>query len=104
MPLIRRLSAIAVAAAMFLPAPASAGDPLAAAQARVQSARRAATAAAARYEAAQNAYYTLQVAIDRNRAALVSMKREVATLVTRARLRAIEAYVGQSQVGVGEIT
>jgi murein DD-endopeptidase MepM/ murein hydrolase activator NlpD len=103
MPLLRRLSAVAVVSAMFVPAPASAGDPLAAAQARVEAARRAANEAGASYEAAQNAYYTLQVEIVRNRATLDSLRAEVTALAARARARAVEAYVGQSQVGVGQI-
>src|SRR3954447_3051262 len=100
MPLLRRATILVAVAAMFLPAPARADDPLAAAQARVESARRAANDAAARYEAAQTRYYVLDQDIRRTRHGLDALKSETNALVKLARARAIEAYVTGTNPGL----
>jgi murein DD-endopeptidase MepM/ murein hydrolase activator NlpD len=80
---------------LFLPVDAAgAADPVAQAEARVTAARRAANDAAARYEAAQTSYYTLQDDIAAARRQIAGLEREAKKLRTVATARAIEAYKG----------
>jgi septal ring factor EnvC (AmiA/AmiB activator) len=103
MPLLRRAAALVVVLATLAPSTARADDPLGAAQARVEQARRAANDAANRYEAAQTRYYTLDNEIRRTRAGVDALKAETRVLIRRARARAIEAYVTGSNPGLDGI-
>jgi murein DD-endopeptidase MepM/ murein hydrolase activator NlpD len=100
----RRAVVVAVAIAVaFLPSAARADDPLAEAEARVESARRAANEAAARYEEAQSHFYTLEREIDRTRADLDDLQREIDVLVALARNRALEAYVADPGISFDDL-
>jgi murein DD-endopeptidase MepM/ murein hydrolase activator NlpD len=72
----------------------AAGDPLAEAEARVTSARRAANDAAQRYEEAQSTYYTLQEEIELTQQQIAGMQQNADQLGAVARSRALEAYKG----------
>jgi peptidoglycan LD-endopeptidase LytH len=75
-------------------APASAADPLAAAQAQLTDALRSANAAAAAYDEAQTAYYRLEDDAARARHDIANLRREQGQLARLARLRAVAAYKG----------
>jgi septal ring factor EnvC (AmiA/AmiB activator) len=99
-----RRAAVAVAVAVaFIPSAARADDPLGDAEARVQSARRAANEAAARYEEAQSHFYALEREIGRTRAGLEQLQGEIGVLVALARERALEAYVSEPGSGLGDL-
>lgn len=73
-------------------ATAGAADPLAEAEARVVSARRAANEAAAAFEAAQTRYYTLEGDIARARQEMEKTREEADHISAVATARAVEAY------------
>jgi septal ring factor EnvC (AmiA/AmiB activator) len=100
MPFLRRAAAFVAVVATFVPVPAGADDPLAAAQARVESARRAANEAAQRFEQAQNRYYELDIEVRNTREGLTQLRADADLIVQRARARAIEAYVSGNNVGL----
>jgi murein DD-endopeptidase MepM/ murein hydrolase activator NlpD len=85
------------------PAAARADDPLASAQARVESARRAANAAAARYDEAQTRFYVLDDDIRRAQAGVRDLRARAKELAARARQRAIEAYISGSTTGLEDL-
>jgi septal ring factor EnvC (AmiA/AmiB activator) len=103
MPLLRRAAALVAVAVTLIPGAARADDPLASAQARVESARRAANAAAGRYEEAQTHYYVLGNDILRARAGIAQLRAEANVIASRARARAIEAYVSGRNGGLDEL-
>lgn len=91
---VRRVVLAAAATALLIPAQAAAAarDPLAEAEARVTSARRAAGEAAARYEDAEAKFYSLQDDIEATRAAVGTLEQNAAQLAQMARERAVQAY------------
>jgi murein DD-endopeptidase MepM/ murein hydrolase activator NlpD len=96
-PLQRRALVLLVALVLLLlptQAVGAAGDPLAEAEARVTSARRAANAAAEGYEDAQTTYYTLQEEIELTQQQIAGMQQNADQLGAVARSRALEAYKG----------
>jgi peptidoglycan LD-endopeptidase LytH len=103
MPYLRRVAALVTVLVTLAPAAARADDPLASAQARVESARRAANAAAARYDEAQTRYFVLGDDIARARAGLRELRAHARQLEARARQRAIEAYVSGSSTGFEDL-
>ena len=72
----------------------AAGDPVADAEARATAARRAANAAADRYENAETTYYTLQDEIDRTKQQIAGMQAnadQLGAVGARVRLRRTRA-------------
>jgi septal ring factor EnvC (AmiA/AmiB activator) len=96
MPYLRRAAALVTVLVTLAPAVARADDPLDTAQARVESARRAANAAAARYDEAQTRYYVLGDDIRRAREGMRELQASATRLQARARARAVEAYMSGS--------
>jgi murein DD-endopeptidase MepM/ murein hydrolase activator NlpD len=103
MPFLRRAAALVAVAVTLIPAAARADDPLASAQARVEAARRAANAAAGRYEEAQTHYYVLGNDIVRTRAGISRLRALARVVEAKARARAIEAYVSDRSQGLGDL-
>jgi peptidoglycan LD-endopeptidase LytH len=103
MPYLRRAAALVTVLVTLAPAAARADDPLASAQARVESARRAANAAAARYDEAQTRFYALDEDIRRARTGMAALRARAKQLQARARERAIEAYISGTDTGLEEL-
>jgi murein DD-endopeptidase MepM/ murein hydrolase activator NlpD len=98
MTFLRRAAVFAAVAALFLPSTAGAADPLAQAQARVESARAHLRQVANAANEAENRYYELDGEIARTRAGLDTLRRDMRSLQARARARALQAYVsGRNQ-------
>ena len=100
MPFLRRAAVLVAVIATFAPVAAGAADPLAAAQARVEDARRAANDAAQRFEQAQTRYYELDIEVRNTREGLARLRADADLILDRARARAIEAYVSGNNVGL----
>jgi murein DD-endopeptidase MepM/ murein hydrolase activator NlpD len=99
----RRAAVLVALVVMLVPASAGADDPLAAAQARVESAREALSDAANRFNEAEGRYYALDNDIRRTRAALDTLREDVRRLQNRARARALEAYVSNDAVSFDDL-
>ena len=97
-PALPRVVLAVVVIALLLPVSAAgaARDPLAEAEARVTSARRAANEAAEKYDEAQTEYYGLQSEIEAKQATIATTEAEAQKLTGAAQERAIEAYQGGS--------
>ncbi|MGQ0826214.1 MAG: murein hydrolase activator EnvC family protein [Actinomycetota bacterium] len=95
-PTLRRAVLASVALALVLPAPVAdaARDPLAEAEARVTTARRAANEAAERYEEAQTKYWSLEEDIERTRETITTIDADAQAIAVVAEERALEAYKG----------
>jgi peptidoglycan LD-endopeptidase LytH len=87
---------IAALALLLLPTgeAGAAGDPVAAAEARVTAARRGANEAAQRYDDAQTTYYGLEEEIARTKQQVAGLQHDADALAAVATARALEAYKG----------